>query len=54
MSTGDYWIRFTYFECPVCGHCETIRERIYGEKPKNPQERHICASDAESYDNCMG
>ena len=54
MNKGNYWIQFTYYECPVCGCGETIRERVYGEKPTNPQKRHIYASDAESYDNCLG
>jgi len=45
-----YWIRFNYYECPICGRGDEIRERVYGRpKPENSQERHIFH---EHYDWC--
>ena len=29
-----YWYHITYTECVLCGRGETIRERVYGKKPK--------------------
>jgi hypothetical protein len=28
-------------ECPVCGHGDTYRERMYGRKPKSYVKRYI-------------
>lgn len=30
---SGYWYMITHYECPVCGACETIRERVY-DKPR--------------------
>lgn len=46
-----YWY-FVYSDyCPVCGHNEDTRERIYGERPEKWEDRH---KDVESYDGCEG
>jgi hypothetical protein len=33
-----HWYKRTITECPVCGRGEDYRERIYGEKPKDPKK----------------
>ena len=44
-----HWYKITVFECPVCGQGGTYRERIYGQKPKDPQKRYCFES---IYDYC--
>lgn len=45
-----YWIRFHYYDCPVCGNGDEIRERIYNEpKPQDVSKRHI---HHDQYDWC--
>lgn len=45
-----YWIRFHYYDCPVCGRGDEVRERVYDEpKPESAVERHILH---EAYDRC--
>jgi hypothetical protein len=41
-------------ECPVCGSDKSSRERVYGERPKDLEERYVYMSDFETYDHCMG
>ena len=36
-----YWYRQYVGECPVCGHNESYKERVYGEKPTDPKEIYI-------------
>jgi hypothetical protein len=45
-----HWYKQFTTECPLCGRGETIRERVYGEKPKNPEEMYSFES---YYDSCM-
>lgn len=33
-----HWYKQYIAECPVCGKDHSSRERVYGEKPKNPKE----------------
>lgn len=45
-----YWIRFHYYDCPVCGRHDEIRERIYEQlKPADITQRHIVH---QAYDWC--
>ncbi len=30
-----HWYKIEYTECVLCGSGDTIRERVYGKKPKN-------------------
>jgi len=32
---GKYYYKITITECVLCGRGKTIRERIYGKKPKD-------------------
>ena len=34
------WYHTTWIDCVLCGHSETIRERRWGRKPKNPRKRY--------------
>jgi hypothetical protein len=43
-----------YGECPVCGRLDSYRERVYGEKPKDPKEIYKQVSDKDCYDYCVG
>jgi len=45
-----YYYRQTIYECPVCGSGETIKERVYGEKPKD-QIKIYCYE--QIYCGCM-
>jgi hypothetical protein len=50
VNAQMYWILFTYYYCPVCGSCDTVRERVYDiPKPKDRRRRHVTV---ESYDYC--
>jgi len=40
---------FTTHYCPVCGHTEVYRERMYTPKPDEQEERYIFE---EVYDWC--
>ena len=47
VEPKKYWYRHHITECPVCGDCETNKERVYGEKPttycyslKKPHQVH--------------
>ena len=51
MKEGKYWYKYTTFYCPVCGHEDRYKERVYNEfKPKEYYKRHILT---ECYDNCI-
>jgi hypothetical protein len=34
-----HWYHVTYYDCPVCGGGDTIRERRAGPKPTDPAAR---------------
>jgi hypothetical protein len=36
-----HWYRTYIYECPLCSAGETIRERVYGKKPKDSSKRYI-------------
>lgn len=44
-----YWYFITDFYCPVCGHSETYKDRMYHERPADWDDRHEII---ESYDYC--
>ena len=46
---GPHWYLTTIHECPVCGIQYGDKERIYGKKPANPQDRIIYK---QEYDHC--
>ena len=46
MMFKKYWYKYTYTECPICGRQDKIKERLYGEKPKDIELRHIFIQDA--------
>lgn len=52
-SHKPYWYRMYIGECPVCGRDKSYRERVYGSKPKDHDERYIWLAAAETYDHCM-
>lgn len=33
-----YWYKTYIVECPVCGSGSETKQRVYGEKPENPDE----------------
>jgi len=45
-----YWYLTTINECPICGRQEVVKERMYTEKPVNPEDRFIFI---QIYDWCM-
>ena len=40
MKRRRYWYRVHFYDCPVCGRHETLRERVYGRKPKGYDKTH--------------
>jgi uncharacterized Zn finger protein (UPF0148 family) len=46
-----YWYKYTTYYCPVCGHQEDYKERVY-DRPK-PEEYSLRHEFKESYDYCM-
>jgi ribosomal protein L37E len=40
MPHPPHWYKITTEECVACGAGGTTRERVYGKKPVNPQERY--------------
>ena len=41
MKRG-FWYKFITNYCPVCGHEDTWKERVYNkQKPKRQEKRHI-------------
>jgi hypothetical protein len=50
---NEHWYRQYVGECPVCGRDHSYRERVYGEKPKNPEEIYKQLSDFETYCGCL-
>jgi len=51
-----YWYKITHVECPMCGHCTVVKERVYGEKPKDSKEVYFFEQDTAcaNYDIYMG
>jgi hypothetical protein len=45
-----HWYFITYYECPVCGRGQELRERRYGQKPDRWWDRHEYVDD---YDHCL-
>lgn len=37
---AKFWIKFTIYECPLCGRGKTYKERMPLPKPEDPQERY--------------
>lgn len=35
---AKHWYKQHTIECPVCGRGKTYRERVYGEKPLDPEK----------------
>lgn len=35
-----YWYEIYIYECALCGHGNTYRERRYTPKPDDPQQRY--------------
>ena len=38
---NKYWYRFFCIRCPLCGSEDWSRERVYGIKPLNHEERYV-------------
>lgn len=36
-----HWYRIHMDACVLCGRGDTVRERVYGPKPKDPTKRYI-------------
>lgn len=36
----SYWYKQHTEECVLCGKGSTVRERVYGRKPKDPRKRY--------------
>ena len=47
---SPYWYRIWVDTCPVCGHEDISRERVYGIKPVNRQDCYVIR---DYYDYCM-
>ena len=47
----EHWYKVFMYYCPVCGDGETLRERVYGDKPKELSKRY---QTKEYYDYCNG
>ncbi len=48
-----YWYKFFIGECPVCGRDASYKVRMYGDKPRNQEDRYVYLSCSETYDGCM-
>jgi len=48
----QYWYRRFIGECPVCGSNKSYRERVYGTRPENINDRTTYLPDAATYDYC--
>lgn len=44
-----YWYKTEVHACPVCGHENVYKYRVYGKKPKNVNLRYVYY---ECYDWC--
>jgi hypothetical protein len=53
LHRGGYWYKMYVGECPVCGRNTSYRERVYGEKPKDPKDKYIQLSPSYCYDGCL-
>lgn len=47
-----HWYKYYWGECPICGRDKSYKERVYGEKPKDINERHVVIPDNYTYDWC--
>ena len=36
-----YWFKYYHYECVICGKSTIEKEKVYGPKPKNHNERHV-------------
>ena len=45
-----HWYRTHIDECPVCGHVDEYRERVYGDKPEKASDRY---EHSQVYDQCL-
>jgi hypothetical protein len=50
----SYWYRIYVGECPLCGRDKGFRERVYGTKPLDIENRYVYLKDVETYDRCEG
>ena len=41
VRVEKYWYKTYVYECPCCGAGKTIKEREYGPKPTNPNDRVV-------------
>jgi hypothetical protein len=41
MKKKKYWYKTDIYYCVLCGKEDRVKERIYSDKPKEPQERTI-------------
>lgn len=48
---SKYWYRIVTHECPLCGRSVVYRERVYGDKPKDPA---LVYDFKQIYDWCEG
>lgn len=48
-----HWYRIHVGECPVCGSDKSYRERVYGERPENVEDRYEYIPDTITFDNCI-
>lgn len=47
-----HWYKYYWGECPLCGRDKSYKERIYGERPEDINERHVEIPDNLTYDWC--
>lgn len=48
-----HWYRFYIGCCPVCCSDASMKERVYGKKPKDINKRYIYLDDKMTYDHCL-
>ena len=53
-KTNKHWYRIYFGECPVCGRDASYRERVYGKRPDNLEERYVWLPNEQTYDWCEG
>ncbi len=52
-TAPKHWYKQYVGECPVCGSDKSYRERVLGNKPKNPAKRYEQLSGNFCFDNCI-
>lgn len=45
----SHWYKLYVVECPTCGSVDERRERVYGQKPKDPSKRYDYT---QAWDGC--